>query len=38
MNYTELHKTTPTTKNCKNYIKTTLLFYYIINNQLIKKM
>lgn len=38
MNYTELHKTTPTTKNCKNYIKTTLQFYYMFINQLINAL
>jgi len=38
MNYTELHKTTPATKNFNNYIKTTRVFYHVINYQSINIM
>ena len=35
MNYTELHKTTTSTKNYKNYTRTTLKKHYNIKYQLI---
>lgn len=38
MNYTELHKTTPTTKIYNNYIRTTLDIFYTINYQSFNKM